>query len=116
MANAKSNRSLYGTSIILTDTISGQKSQTRKVRSQILQPNEVYETLIVVPPDGGWGWVVVLATFFTNFVADGTMYTFAIFVTDISTDIGATKTQVAIVNSLMAGFYYLSGIRFFGTI
>lgn len=81
----------------------------RRTRSDGL---EVIETLIVVPPDGGWGWLVVLTSFICNFTADGTMYTFGLFLDDISLSIGCTSTQIALANSLMTGFYYLSGILF----
>ena len=32
---------------------------------------------VPLPPDGGWGWVVMMASFFTNLLVDGVCYTFA---------------------------------------
>ncbi|KAF2895374.1 hypothetical protein ILUMI_10798 [Ignelater luminosus] len=89
---------------IVSQSRKGQSS--KRIKSETA---EAIETLIVVPPDGGWGWLVVLTSFICNFTADGTMYTFGLFVNDISVSIGCTQTQVALANSLMTGFYYLSG-------
>lgn len=64
---------------------------------------------IVVPPDGGWGWVVVFASFMCNMIVDGIIFSFGMFLTDIQTDLKATKSQVSLVSSLMAGFYLMAG-------
>lgn len=69
----------------------------------------VLETYIIIPPDGGWGWVTVVVAFLCNFVADGTMYTFGIFLEDISLAVDVPKESVAVANSLMTGSYYLTG-------
>ena len=34
------------------------------------------EIRVVAPPDGGWGWVLVLAGFGCTFILDGTSSTF----------------------------------------
>jgi hypothetical protein len=35
-------------------------------------------TSLPPPPDGGWGWVVVAASFFCNVIGDGIGYTFGL--------------------------------------
>ncbi|KAF5273452.1 hypothetical protein FQA39_LY07469 [Lamprigera yunnana] len=67
------------------------------------------EALIVIPPDGGWGWFVVAAGFCVNFVVDGIIYTFGLFLEDIAKSLNSTTTKVAFTNSLMTGCYFLSG-------
>ena len=33
----------------------------------------------ILPPDGGWGWVVCFASFMCNFIIDGIVYRFISF-------------------------------------
>ncbi|CAH0552981.1 unnamed protein product [Brassicogethes aeneus] len=72
--------------------------------------DEVYvENWVVIPPDGGWGWVVVFSSFMCNFVTDGCMYSFGMFLEEIGEELKATPNYVAIANSIMSGFYFLLG-------
>ncbi|XP_044738710.1 monocarboxylate transporter 14-like [Chrysoperla carnea] len=64
---------------------------------------------VVVPPDGGWGWVVVLASFGCNMIVDGIIFSFGMFLVDICQTFNATKPEVALVGSLLSGFYLMSG-------
>lgn len=84
-------------------------SSKRSEKLALKSLETVMETYIVIPPDGGWGWVVVVVSFLFNFVADGIMYTFGLFLIDISKSFEATETKVSLANSLMSGFYYLLG-------
>ncbi|XP_044259095.1 monocarboxylate transporter 8-like [Tribolium madens] len=74
-----------------------------------LNEDEYIDTYITIPPDGGWGWIVVFASFLCNFVADGALYTFGIFLGDISKTYKSKASTIALGNSLMTGFYYMSG-------
>ncbi|KAF5308645.1 hypothetical protein FQR65_LT06106 [Abscondita terminalis] len=67
------------------------------------------ETFIVIPPDGGWGWTITFASFFTNFITDGVMYTFGLFLEDVSKSLNCSTTKVALVNSVMTGCFFLTG-------
>ncbi|KAI4458182.1 monocarboxylate transporter [Holotrichia oblita] len=61
------------------------------------------KTYVVVPPDGGWGWVIVAAAFACNFVAEGTMYSYGLFLEDIAKNLNTRTTNVSLANSLMTG-------------
>ncbi|CAG7838149.1 unnamed protein product [Allacma fusca] len=61
------------------------------------------------PPDGGWGWLVVFASFMIHVIADGVAYTFGLFVSEISSNLGSSKSATAWIASIMAGVTYGAG-------
>ncbi|CAH0752842.1 unnamed protein product [Diatraea saccharalis] len=61
------------------------------------------------PPDGGYGWVVVFASFMCNLVVDGIAYTFGIFLPELVKYFGEGKGTVAWVGSLLSGVYLAAG-------
>ncbi|XP_026668305.1 uncharacterized protein LOC108623674 isoform X3 [Ceratina calcarata] len=71
--------------------------------------NESIEVEMVVPPDGGWGWVIVAASFMCNLFVDGIIFSFGVFLNDISEGFGVSKARVALVGSLQSGFYLMAG-------
>ncbi|XP_063891500.1 monocarboxylate transporter 3 [Helicoverpa armigera] len=64
---------------------------------------------LVVPPDGGWGWVVMIASFCCNFMVDGVILSGGALLPSIRAEFNATESQVAPIVSLLAGFYLLLG-------
>ncbi|XP_050497626.1 monocarboxylate transporter 3 [Diabrotica virgifera virgifera] len=64
---------------------------------------------IVIPPDGGWGWLVVLGSFMCNLIVDGTIFSFGTFLKIISKEFDADPADVTLVGSLMSGFYLIAG-------
>jgi hypothetical protein len=75
----------------------------------VIQIGEPLTTFTVVPPDGGWGWVIVAASFFCNLVVDGIIFAFGMFLSDISETFNESKAKVSIIGSLLAGFYLMVG-------
>ncbi|KAJ8723438.1 hypothetical protein PYW08_003350 [Mythimna loreyi] len=67
------------------------------------------EAALVVPPDGGWGWVVMISSFCCNFLVDGVILSCGALMPAIKKEFNATEGQVAPINSLLAGFYLLLG-------
>jgi hypothetical protein len=74
-----------------------------------VQLGEPVTTFTVVPPDGGWGWVIVAASFFCNLIVDGIIFAFGMFLSDISKTFNESKAKVSIIGSLLAGFYLMVG-------
>jgi hypothetical protein len=74
-----------------------------------IQLGGAVSTFTVVPPDGGWGWVIAAASFFCNIVVDGIIFSFGMFLRDIAQAFGESKAKVSIVGSLLAGFYLMVG-------
>lgn len=67
-------------------------------------------TYMVVPPDGGWGWVVVAASFMCNLVVDGIIFTFGMLQSYLIKEWPAVaESEVALVGSLQTGFYLMAG-------
>lgn len=67
------------------------------------------EVEMVVPPDGGWGWVIVAASFMCNLFVDGIIFSFGVFLNDIADAFSVSKARVALVGSLQSGFYLMAG-------
>lgn len=61
------------------------------------------------PPDGGYGWVIVFASFMCNMVVDGIAYTFGVFLGEFVTYFGEGKGKTAWVGSLLSGMYLSAG-------
>ncbi|XP_066598650.1 monocarboxylate transporter 9 isoform X1 [Prorops nasuta] len=61
------------------------------------------------PPDGGYGWVVVFASFMCNMIVDGIAYTFGIFIGAFVNYFGEGKGKTAWVGSLLSGMYLSAG-------
>lgn len=64
---------------------------------------------ISVPQEGGWGWVVVFASFWCTFILDGVAYTFGSLLTDITEDIKMSGSLVALINSIAVAIYFIAG-------
>ena len=61
------------------------------------------------PPDGGWGWVVVFASFMCNMIVDGIAYTFGIFLGKFADYFEESSSKVAWAGSLLSGVYLMAG-------
>lgn len=70
---------------------------------------ESYEQYIPVPPDGGWGWVIVLASLVCNMIVDGIGYSFGVFLLEFADYFEESKSKVSLVGSLLCGVYMLAG-------
>ena len=50
----------------------------------------------ILPPDGGWGWVVVSVSFTTNFMSWGTLLSSGVFLEEFC-EVGKTRRHIAVV-------------------
>ena len=73
------------------------------------QCNTAHEKLPPAPPDGGWGWAVVFASFMCNLILDGIAYIFGVLLSPMAEHFEADKGQISWVGSLLCGMYMLSG-------
>ena len=64
---------------------------------------------IPIPPDGGWGWMIVLSSFMCSLIVDGIAYTFGVFLPILTVYFGEGKGRVSMIGSLLAGVYLSCG-------
>ncbi|XP_054165081.1 monocarboxylate transporter 14-like [Oppia nitens] len=98
----------------LKDVVQHIKDDTKDNNcTQILINSEpedyVTQEVPVPPPDGGFGWIVVLASFMCNFIVDGIIFSFGILLIEISNEFHETKASTAWIGSLQGGFYLILG-------
>lgn len=82
--------------------ISGSSQQKENIEDVVL-------TEVPRPPDGGYGWVIVLVSFVCNLVVDGIAYSFGIILQRLAEDFDETVGKVAWAGSLLNGVYLLTG-------
>uniref|UniRef100_A0A1B0GL20 Major facilitator superfamily (MFS) profile domain-containing protein n=2 Tax=Lutzomyia longipalpis TaxID=7200 RepID=A0A1B0GL20_LUTLO len=70
---------------------------------------DVATAQVVVPPDGGWGWVVMMASFCCNIVVDGIIFSAGALLKPVKDEFDVTDAEVALVTSLLSGFYLMAG-------
>lgn len=65
---------------------------------------------IVIPPDGGYGWIIVIAAFVSNFIVDGIAFSFSVSILPgLSKELNLPASKVAVISSVQLGIYYLFG-------
>ncbi len=80
-------------------------------RDEIVE-EELEEAGLVQPPDGGWGWVVVMGSFFANLIVDGIIFTAGSgFQPQWQIYFKSTSSSTAWTVSLLSGCYLLAGER-----
>ena len=62
-----------------------------------------------IPQDGGYGWVILAASFIISFILDGAMYSFGLFIDDIANQFVIPRSEANLLTSLYTGFLFLSG-------
>ena len=62
-----------------------------------------------VPPDGGWGWVIMFASFMLNLILDGVCFSFGIFLLEFLEFYQESKGKTAWVGSVLNGMYLSIG-------
>ncbi|KAJ8972057.1 hypothetical protein NQ317_010926 [Molorchus minor] len=60
-------------------------------------------------PDGGWGWLVVLACFYINMIADGVGFTFGLMYKEFLEAFGASKSATSWIGSLFMAIPLITG-------
>jgi len=61
------------------------------------------------PPDGGWGWAVVFASFMIHIIADGITYSFGVFLVELIEKFDADRSAASLIPSILVGVTLGSG-------
>lgn len=69
--------------------------QQQEVVTQKPAEEETPTADVVVPLDGGWGWVVVAASFFCNLIVDGIVMNASLISTEIAKDFHVSTSEVS---------------------
>ncbi|XP_039481538.1 uncharacterized protein LOC120445300 isoform X2 [Drosophila santomea] len=64
---------------------------------------------MVIPPDGGFGWVIMVLSFLAQLIIDGLIFTIGVLLPSIAKDLGVTSSSVTFVASVQIGCYFTSG-------
>ncbi|XP_058127754.1 monocarboxylate transporter 12 [Anopheles coustani] len=86
-----------------------RKRQQQQINTDIEQSVVEAESGLPTPPDGGWGWMVVLASFSIHIITDGLTYSFGIFYTEFLTYFNEGKGYTAWIASILVGVTLCSG-------
>ncbi|KAM7535516.1 hypothetical protein Aperf_G00000101910 [Anoplocephala perfoliata] len=62
-----------------------------------------------IPPDGGWGWVVLIGSFVCMFCVDGLSFTFGVLLPDVQESFQCSTTTISLAGSFIVGFTLISG-------
>lgn len=82
---------------------SGSSSSTSSSSSESIEISEAR------PPDGGWGWVVVAASFVINLIADGITFSFGVIFVEFLKYFEENRSKTAWIGSLFMAMPLLSG-------
>lgn len=64
---------------------------------------------MVIAPDGGYGWLVVLASFTSNCLVDGVGFSYSIYMEVLQKVLNVSLTQISLIPSIMMGLYLMCG-------
>jgi len=73
------------------------------------QTNQEEYEYIAIPPDGGFGWVIVVAAMLCNLICDGTLFAFGTMKIHLQKHFQCSDMLILMVGSVPCGVYLLVG-------
>lgn len=93
----------------IRSSISSSSSGSSSSSSDSSSSDDVSQFAEAKPPDGGWGWVIVFASFMVNLIADGITFSFGVIYVELLKYFGEGKAKTAWIGSLFMAMPLLSG-------
>lgn len=90
-------------------SISSSSSESSSSSSSDSSSSDVVNLAEAKPPDGGYGWVIVFASFVVNLIADGITFSFGVIYIELLKYFGEGKAKTAWIGSLFMAIPLLSG-------
>jgi len=89
--------------------IQTQKGPPREKPPPIPADDDTSSCNSITPPDGGWGWVVVFASFMIHIIADGITYSFGVFLVELISVFEVDRGVISFIPSILVGVTLGSG-------
>ncbi|XP_023159925.2 uncharacterized protein LOC111592122 isoform X2 [Drosophila hydei] len=64
---------------------------------------------MAIPPDGGFGWVVLVLSFLSQLIVDGIVFSIGILLPAMEKDFQVHTSEVALLASIQIGCYFMGG-------
>ncbi|KRZ69143.1 Monocarboxylate transporter 5, partial [Trichinella papuae] len=88
----------------------GEIPAALKSEIPITEGEKLLAEAVIKPPDGGYGWIVVIACFLTNIIVDGIILCGGQALIPVWTKyFSASGSSVSLIISLQSSFYYFAG-------
>ncbi|XP_063229799.1 monocarboxylate transporter 13-like [Bacillus rossius redtenbacheri] len=89
---------------------SGGKKEDAEKRAPLLADQDGGRAVELLPPDGGWGWMVSLGSALSNIIMYPVMQTFALVYKDKFTSIGLSATDISVLINVNSSFGLFFGL------
>ncbi|XP_046649914.1 monocarboxylate transporter 12-like isoform X1 [Daphnia pulicaria] len=85
---------------------SENSSDSKKIETEIAEEDVEY---VVVAPDGGYGWIVIGASFLCILISDGILFSFGLILSELERVFDEPVAKVAWIFSIVNGISLISG-------